>query len=151
MAEAIHSVADTANQGLLWAGERTEKAWVSKVSALVIFTLGALILAEGLERLRHPEPIQSLAWAFAILGVSTVLETVSISKAIAAIRRERTPEMLVLLVEDSAALAGLAIAVAGVSAAALTGSPLWDAVGSIAIGVLEALSGLGLFIKLRKA
>jgi divalent metal cation (Fe/Co/Zn/Cd) transporter len=141
LAETVHSVADTANQGLLLVDR-------ARIAAGVMVALGAGIVYESFERLRHPEPIGNLMWAFGILSLSIALETVSMVNAIIAARKGMSDSLTVLMVEDGAALFGLAIAVLSVAASAQTGNPRYDALGGIAIGLLEALSGLYLTIRL---
>ena len=165
LAESIHSVADTGNQGLLFLGGRrsrksptreppfgfgAERYFWAFVVALVLFTLGALFaLAEGIDKLVHPEPIESPAVAYAVLAVAIVLEGLSLRTA----RRESLPsrgtrswwqfihttknaELPVVLLEDTGALTGLVLALVGITLAEVTGNDRWDAMGSIAIGLL---------------
>jgi cation diffusion facilitator family transporter len=165
LAEAIHSVADSANQGLLLFGARrasrapterhqfgfgTERYFWSFVVALVLFTVGGIFaLFEGIEKLRHPHALESPQWALGILAVAVVLESLSFRTAIKEassikgelgwwgfIRHSRVPELPVVLLEDLGALVGLVLALVGVGLAALTGEARFDAVGSIAIGIL---------------
>src|SRR5918911_2921720 len=140
LAEAVHSVADTSNQGLLFlGGARAKRApdaahpfgygreryfW-GFVVALVIFSLGSLFaLIEGEEKLRHPHEVESIGWAVAILIVAIALESFSFRTAIKEslsgkrqagswwgfIRRGKVPELPVVLLEDAGALTGLAFA-----------------------------------------
>jgi cation diffusion facilitator family transporter len=166
LAEAIHSVADTGNQLLLFLGGRRgrrpptaahpfgfglERYFWAFVVALVLFSLGSLFaLVEGVEKLRNPEELESPIWAFAVLGVAIVLEALSLRTA----RREalamrepgqswwqfihttKAAEIPVVLLEDIGALLGLAIALVGVTLAEVTGEPRWDAAGSLGIGLL---------------
>jgi cation diffusion facilitator family transporter len=168
LAEAVHSVADTSNQGLLLLGSRRarrpptsehpfgygkERYFWSFVVALVLFTAGALFaLFEGQDKLRHPHELQSVAWAVAILLVAIALESFSFRTAYLEsrtikrddetwwgfIRGAKAPELPVVLLEDTGALVGLACALAGIGLAEITGNPRWDAAGSLAIGVLLA-------------
>ncbi len=165
LAEGIHSVADTSNQALLFFGGiqarrpasdahpfgygRARYFW-SFVVALVLFSVGGLFaIWEGVEKLRHPEPIDSPAWAFAILGVAMALEAFSLRTAAREarpmrarrtwwqfVRQAKTPEIPVVLLEDLGALVGLCFAIGGVGLAVVTGQPRFDAAGSIAIGGL---------------
>ena len=152
LAEAVHSVADTTNQGLLLLGGRQsrrpataehpfgygrERYFWSFVVALVIFTLGSLFaLFEGVEKLRHPHELESAAWAVGILLVGVVLETFSLRTAIhesaeakggqswwSFIRRSKNPELPVVLLEDIGAMFGLLLALGGVGLAEVTGNP----------------------------
>jgi cation diffusion facilitator family transporter len=179
LAEAVHSVADTSNQGLLLLGGRRarrpptpehpfgygkERYFWSFVVALVLFTAGALFaLFEGEEKLRHPHELESTAWAVGILVVAMALEGFSFRTAYLEsrdikradeswwrfIRRAKTPELPVVLLEDSGALLGLAFALAGIAIAELTGNPRWDAVGSVAIGLLLAFIAITLATEMK--
>jgi cation diffusion facilitator family transporter len=165
LAESIHSVADSANQALLLVGMRRakraatathpfgfgrERYFWSFVVALVLFSVGGLFSAyEGIEKLRHPHEIESVAWALGVLGVATVLEALSFRTAIIEsnhvrgdaswwgfIRHSKVPELPVVLLEDLGALLGLVFAFSGVGIAAITHEPRFDALGSLVIGVL---------------
>ncbi|CAA9248439.1 MAG: Cation transporter [uncultured Acidimicrobiales bacterium] len=178
LAEAVHSSADAGNQGLLFLGgaraRKTatpehpfgygrERYFWSFVVALVLFTLGGLFaLYEGIEKLRHPHEIESATVAFVILGLAIVVETVSFRTAIKEslhvkgkeswwqfIRRSKSPELPVVLLEDLGALLGLIFAVVGLGMAEITGSPRWDAVGSIAIGSLLVVIAIVLVIEMK--
>jgi cation diffusion facilitator family transporter len=168
LAEAVHSVADTSNQGLLLLGGRRarrpatpehpfgygkERYFWSFVVAVVLFTAGALFaLFEGEEKLRHPHELESVAWAVGILLLAIALESFSFRTAYlesrtikradeswgAFIRRAKVPELPVVLLEDTGALVGLTFALVGIGLAEVTGNPRWDAVGSLAIGALLA-------------
>jgi cation diffusion facilitator family transporter len=166
LAESIHSLADTGNQGLLFLGGSRarrqatethpfgygrERFFWAFVVSVVLFSLGSLFaLFEGEEKLRHPHELESVEWAVGILSVAIVLELMSFRTAIrearhvrrpdqswwAFIRGSKAPELPVVLLEDLGALVGLCFALAGVGLAELTGNSRWDAVGSLAIGVL---------------
>lgn len=166
LAEGIHSVADTGNQALLLVGRQRarrqadeahpfgyghEVYFWSFLVAVVLFTVGALFsLWEGYEKLRHPHPVESPAWAIGVLVVSMVFESISLRTAVNEIgpgkrgtwwqyvRRTRSPENAVVLLEDTAAETGLLFALTGVTLAAVTHDAHWDALGSLAIGVLLA-------------
>ena len=178
LAEAIHSVADTSNQGLLMLGGRRarrapttrhpfgfgrERYFWSFVVALVIFSLGALFaLFEAEEKLRHPHEIESPFVAVGILAVAIVFESLSLRTAVresrgprgraswwSFIRHSRSPELPVVLLEDLGALLGLAFALAGVMLADVTGNARFDAVGSLAIGLLLAVIAIILMIEMK--
>jgi cation diffusion facilitator family transporter len=178
LAEAIHSVADSSNQGLLLYGaHRAEREATSKhpfgygmeryfwsfVVALVLFTLGGMFaLYEGFEKLTHPHPIDSPWWAIAILATAIVLETLSFRTAIIEsralkgeqswwhfIRHSKVPELPVVLLEDLGALLGLVIALASVCVAVVTGDGRYDAIGSISIGVLLCLIAAVLAVEMK--
>ena len=178
LAEAVHSVADTSNQGLLILGGRRsrraatpmhpfgfgrERYFWSFIVALVIFSLGALFaLFEAEEKLRHPHEIESPLVAVAILGVAIVFESFSLRTAVhesravkgdaswwSFIRHSRGPELPVVLLEDLGALVGLAFALVGVVLADVTGNARFDAVGSLAIGLLLAAIAIVLMIEMK--
>jgi cation diffusion facilitator family transporter len=165
LAEAIHSLADCANQILLLIGLRQADEGVSEVHplgtgrvvyfyammvALLLFMLGgAFSVYEGVQRLRHPEAVHDPYVALAVLGISIVLEALSLRGALKQIRKTqgdrglwqwfretRQSELLVIAGEDVAALAGLTLAFVAVLAAQVTGNPVFDALGSIGVGVL---------------
>jgi len=165
LAEAVHSVADVSNQGLLLLGGRRsrreptathpfgygrERYFWSFVVSVVLFSLGsAFAVYEGIEKVRHPHEIRSVGLALAILGTGIVLESWSFRTAIVAalperrglswrkfILQTRNPELPVILLEDAGALFGLIIAAASVGLSAATDQPRWDGVGTILIGLL---------------
>jgi cation diffusion facilitator family transporter len=165
LAEAVHSVADTGNQGLLFLGGRRarrpatdehpfgygrERYFWSFVVAVVLFTAGGLFaFIEGVEKLRHPHELESWEWAVGTLLIAIVLESFSLRTAVKEsrgikgelpwsgfIRHAKVPELPVVLLEDIGALLGLTFALAGVGLAEITGNPRFDALGSIAIGLL---------------
>ena len=165
LAEAVHSVADVSNQGLLLLGGRRsrreptathpfgygrERYFWSFVVSVVLFSLGsAFAVYEGIEKVRHPHEIHSVGLALAILGTGIVLESWSFRTAIVAasperrglswrkfILQTRNPELPVILLEDAGALFGLIIAAASVSLSAATDQPRWDGGGTILIGLL---------------
>jgi len=168
LAEAIHSFADCANQALLlWGlkeGRRRPSAdhplgygkaiyfW-SFIVALMLFSMGGLFsVYEGIHKLRAPEPLSNAWVAIAILVFGIGAESVSLWGCLREVnkdrgrqslwrwfRESRQSELLVVLAEDVAALGGLALALAFIGLALATGNPMWDAAGSIAIGVLLIL------------
>jgi divalent metal cation (Fe/Co/Zn/Cd) transporter len=129
----------------------------------VLFTLGSLFaLFEGYQKLRHPHQLESPAWAFGALGVAIALEGWSLRTAVheadkvragqswwGFIRRSKSPELPVVLLEDVGALLGLAFALVGVSLAVVTGQSRFDAVGSIAIGLLLGVIAVTLGTEMR--
>lgn len=178
LAEAIHSVADAGNQALLLLGVRRatkkpstehpfgygrERYFWSFIVALVIFTLGAgFAIYEGIEKVRHPHEIKGLWWAVVILGVGIVLEGLSFRTAIREarplrgdqgwwrfIRRSRTPELPVVLLEDLGAMVGLVIALVAVVLAHATGNAVWDGVGTLCIGVLLGTIAILLAVEMK--
>jgi cation diffusion facilitator family transporter len=165
LAESIHSVADTTNQGLLFHGGRQaarpatpehpfgygrDRYFWSFVVALVLFSVGGIFaIYEGVEKVRHPHDIDSPVVAFAILGVAVVLEVFSLRTAVkesnrvrgslgwvAFVRRSKSPELPVVLLEDLGALFGLLFALGGLTLAVTLDEPRWDGVGTLAIGAL---------------
>ena len=166
LAEAIHSVADSGNQLLLLVGGKQAKKeadvqhpfgysraryYYAFLVAVVLFTLGGLFaLYESWHKFQHPEPIESWQWVpILVLVIGLVLEGFSLRTAIhesnkvrgnaswpAFIRKSRSPELPVILLEDFAALLGLVFALFGVSMTLLTHNGLWDAAGTGMIGLL---------------
>ncbi|MBO0891422.1 MAG: cation diffusion facilitator family transporter, partial [Acidothermales bacterium] len=120
------------------------------VVSIVLFVGGGLFgLYEGYQKIANPHPLETWYWAIGVLLVAVVLESLSLRTAVRAskpirgrrswfsfVRRVRIPELPVILLEDTAALIGLAFALAGVVASTVTGDPVYDGVGSMAIGVL---------------
>jgi cation diffusion facilitator family transporter len=165
LAEAGHSLADTGNQGLLMLGGRRgkrpadrahpfgygpERYFWSFVVALVLFSMGGLFaLYEGIQKVISPHGVENAVAAYVILTLSIGLESFSLrtaAKEANLVRGGRSwwrfivtakaPELPVVLLEDVGAEAGLVFALFGLSMAEITGNARWDAVGSIAIGVL---------------
>jgi cation diffusion facilitator family transporter len=178
LAEAVHSVADTANQGLLLLGGRTarrkataehpfgygrDRYFYSFVVALLLFTLGSVFaIYEGLHKLQEPEPLTSPLVAVIILVVAIGLEGFSFRTAMHEsrglkgdltwwqfIRQAKVPELPVVLLEDSGALVGLVFALGGVGLTVLTGDPVWDAVGTLCIGTLLGVIAIILIIEMK--
>jgi cation diffusion facilitator family transporter len=165
LAEAVHSVADTGNEGLLLIGGRKSKRdadvehpfgygreryfWAFVVSVLLFSVGGLFSIFDGIEKLLNPHEIESVYWAIGILLGSMVLELFSFRTAIRStravkgrvgwwrfIRTAKTPELPIVLLEDFAALIGLTIAMVAIGLAEITGNTAWDALGSLAIGML---------------
>ncbi|MGD9694522.1 MAG: cation diffusion facilitator family transporter [Thermoleophilia bacterium] len=178
LAEAIHSCADTANQGLLFLGGRTaqrpptpdhpfgygrDRYFWSFVVALVLFSVGGLFaIYEGVQKLRDPHDIDSPIVAFVILGVAVALESFSLQTAVrevnhvrgglgwvAFVRRSKTPELPVVLLEDLGALLGLMFALAGLTLAVTLDEPRWDGMGTLAIGVLLVTIAVILVVEMK--
>lgn len=165
LAEAVHSVADSGNQLLLFLGMsragrkadethqfgygRSRYLW-SFIVALVLFSVGGLFaIYEGIEKIRHPHEIESPIVAFVILGVAIVLEAFSLRTAVKEsrhakgrlswwgfIRRSKQPELPVVLLEDLGALLGLVFAVFGIGLTVALDEPVFDGVGTLMIGLL---------------
>jgi cation diffusion facilitator family transporter len=177
LAEAVHSVADTSNQGLLlWGQRRAQKEadelhpfgygrsryFYSFVVALVLFSLGSVFaLYEGYEKIVHPHALSSPVVAIVILVVAIALEAFSFRTAVVEsrplkgrstwwrfIRTSRNPELPVVLLEDTGALVGLVFALAGVGLTVLTRNAVWDGIGTAAIGVLLGVIAVILMIEM---
>jgi cation diffusion facilitator family transporter len=178
LAEAIHSYADSGNQGLLLWGMKQAKRppspdyplgwgkavffW-SFIVALVLFSLGGLFsVYEGWHKLAHPEDLRYPWVAVGVLIFGLIAEAVSLRACLQEVnkvrggktlwqwfRESRQSELVVILGEDLAALLGLALALMAVLITIATGNPMWDALGSIAIGVVLILvaAGIGYEIK----
>lgn len=178
LAESVHSVADTSNQGLLLLGQKAARReanllhpfgygrnryFYSFVVALLLFTLGSVFaLYEGIHKIQHPEPLSSPLVAVGILVVAIGLETFSFHTAIVEsrkikgdvswwgfIRQSRVPELPVVLLEDAGALIGLVLALLGVSLATVTGDPIWDGIGTVSIGVLLGVIAVILIVEMK--
>ena len=165
LAETVHSLADCANQGLLLLGLKQARRppspeyplgygkaiyfW-SFLVAVMLFTVGGMFsLYEGIHKLQSPEPLEQWWWAAGVLVFGIVAESISmraclqeVNKARAGrslwqwFRESRQAELVVIFGEDAAALFGLVFALIAILIAVVTGNPVWDAVGTIAIGVL---------------
>jgi cation diffusion facilitator family transporter len=166
LAESIHSVADSGNQVLLLIGGRRaaraatpqhpfgfgrDRYIYSFIVAIVLFSVGGLFaIYEGVHKLQEPEELTSPAWAIGVLVVAIGLESFSLRTAVketnavrqpgesywAFIRHARAPELPVVLLEDTGALLGLALALLGVGLSTITGNGTYDGLGTVAIGVL---------------
>lgn len=173
LTEAIHSVADCANQALLFIGMeqgkrgatarhplgRGQAAFVASfLVALLLFSVGGLYsLVEGIHKIQHPETPHHLGWAVALLVAALAMEGFSLRGALQAAALERrgksllrymressSAELVVVLAEDAAALLGLGLALVAVILTMATGNPVWDGIGSVAIGLL--LIAVALFV-----
>ena len=165
LAETVHSLADCGNQLLLLLGLRQARTppspdyplgygkaiyfW-SFLVAVILFSVGGMFsVYEGVHKLQHPEPIKHWWWAVGVLVISIVAEAVSMRACLVEVnkargsrsltrwfRESRQAELIVIFGEDLAALLGLIFALVAVVAAVVTGNPMWDAIGTLAIGVL---------------
>ncbi|MQA14070.1 MAG: cation diffusion facilitator family transporter [Pseudonocardiaceae bacterium] len=176
IAEAVHSVADTTNQGLLLVGQQSaqreastehpfgygrNRYFYSFVVAMVLFSLGSLFaLYEGVHKIQHPESLSTAYVAVIILVVAIGLESYSFRTAVVEsrkvkgdvgwwrfIRQAKTPELPVVLLEDAGALVGLVLALGGVGLSVLTGNAVWDGIGTICIGVLLGVIAIILIVE----
>jgi len=166
LAEAIHSVADSGNQGLLLLGGKRatrkaspehpfgygrERYIYAFIVSIVLFTVGGLFaLYEAWHKIQHPEPIENWQWVpVLVLLIAIGLEGFSFRTAIresnntrgktswvAFVRRAKAPELPVVLLEDAGALLGLVFALFGVVLTLLTHNGVWDGIGTAAIGLL---------------
>jgi cation diffusion facilitator family transporter len=178
LAEAIHSYADCTNQVLLFVGLKQadrppteqhplgygkETYFWSFVVALLLFSLGGLFsIYEGWHKLHHPEPLNKAWVALTVLAIAVVLEAGSLVGCLNEIRKirrsrpfsewlrhTRNAELVVVLGEDIAALAGLVIAFVFVWLAASTGDTRFDAIGSITIGAVLILVAVFIAVRIR--
>ena len=166
LAEGVHSVADSSNQALLLIGGRRAKRKATEIHqfgygrarylyafivSIVLFSLGGLFaLYEGYHKWSHPEPITAWHWVPPlVLGLAMIMEAYALYTAVREanavrgsqswwtyVRTTRSPELPVILLEDTGALLGLVFAMCGVSLTLVTGDGRWDAAGTAAIGVL---------------
>jgi cation diffusion facilitator family transporter len=165
LAEGVHSIADSGNQLLLLLGGRRsrkeadaehpfgygrERYVYAFVVAIILFSIGGVFsIYEGIDKVRHPHPLEVPWLPIVVLLIAIVLESYSLRTAIKEsnplrgsqtwvqfVRRAKAPELPVVLLEDIAALIGLVLAFLGVSLTIITGNPLWDGIGTLAIGVL---------------
>lgn len=165
LAETVHSLADSGNQLLLLLGMKRARLppsadyplghgkaiyfW-SFLVAVMLFTVGGMFsLYEGIHKLQHPEPLKQWWWAAGVLVFAIVAEAVSLRACLQEVdksrngrtlwqwfRESRQAELVVIFGEDLAALLGLAFALGAVMLTVITGNPVWDAIGTVAIGAL---------------
>ena len=165
LAEGVHSVVDSGNQGLLLRGGKSARRAATPqhpfgfgrdryvygfLVALMLFSAGGLFaLYEGVQKIRHPHHLDSAVVAIIVLAIAIGLESFSLRTAIVEsrhlkgddswigfVRHAKNPELPVVLLEDVAALIGLIFALAGVGLATLTHQSVWDGIGTTAIGAL---------------
>ena len=176
LAEGVHSVVDSGNQGLLLRGGRSARRAATPqhpfgfgrdryvygfLVALMLFSAGGLFaLYEGVQKIRNPHHLDSAFVAIAVLVIAVGLESFSLRTAIAEskhlkgddswfgfIRHAKNPELPVVLLEDVAALIGLLLALLGVGLTLLTDDPVWDGIGTAGIGVLLIIVAVILVIE----
>jgi cation diffusion facilitator family transporter len=165
LAESIHSAADCMNQILLLIGaKQSEKPadathplgygrsayfWSFLVALMIFFGGGVLSIREGVHKIVHPEPVDHVWVAMAVLGVSLLLEAAAALQAASGINAKRGSvpffaylrattevDLVVLFAENAAAVVGLVAAMAALGMAVLSGDPHWDGIGSTVIGLL---------------
>lgn len=169
--EAIHSLVDSGNQGLMLFGIHRSKQpaddqhpfgyskelyfW-SFVVAIMLFALGAGIsIYEGVQKILHPHPIKDVFIIYAVIGVAIFLEGFATFKAfgefnkrrrgrgmLTALRQSKDPALFAILLEDFAAILGLIVAMIGVTIAYYLGYEAADGIASIVIGIILALVAL---------
>ncbi len=176
LSEAIHSGVDTLNEALLYVGVSRSKRppdaanplghgqelyfWTLIVAVVIFGAGGSVSIVEGLERLAHPQPLANVVWSYAVLGAALVLESVSWTVAYRALRKRagtastwriiresKDPTVFTVLLEDTAALTGLGLALAGTLAQQL-GVAAADGLASVGIGLV--LCGVA-FIVIRES
>ena len=173
LSEGIHSVVDTGNELLLLLGIRLSKKpaddshpfgygqelyfW-TLIVALFIFAIGGgMSIYEGINHVRHPEPLTDPFWNYIVLGLAVVFEGYSWNVALqeflaskneesfwTAIRASKDPTIFTILFEDTAALIGLLVAFIGVFSGHLLGNVYLDGIASIIIGII--LCGVALLL-----
>lgn len=176
LAESVHSVADAGNQVLLLLGGRRarraadtahpfgygrERYVYAFVVAIILFSVGGVFsLYEGVAKLRDPHPLENAWLPIVVLVIAIVLESFSLRTAVREsnkvrgtqswvqfVRRAKQPELPVVLLEDVAALLGLVFALLGVGLTILTDDAIWDAIGTIMIGLLLVVVAIVLGIE----
>ncbi|MFG2334726.1 cation diffusion facilitator family transporter [Streptomyces sp. NPDC048604] len=176
LAESVHSLADSGNQGLLLLGGKKaqreatpqhpfgygrERYIYAFLVSIVLFSVGGMFaIYEGYEKIKHPHEIEAWYWPVGVLVFAIIAETFSFRTAIKEsnairgtqswtefVRRAKAPELPVVLLEDLGALVGLVLALGGVGIALLTGNGVWDGIGTVCIGVLLILIALVLAVE----
>lgn len=165
LAEGVHSLADSGNQGLLLLGGKKAKKEANDehpfgygreryiygfLVSIVLFSVGGVFaLYEGYEKIQHPHAVEHWYWPVGVLVFAIVAESFSFRTAIKEsneirgslswgqfVRRAKAPELPVVLLEDLGALVGLVLALGGVGIALATGDGVWDGAGTMCIGAL---------------
>ena len=173
LSEGIHSVVDTGNELLLLLGIKLSKKpaddshpfgygqelyfWTLIVSLFIFAIGGGMSIYEGINHVRHPEPLTDPFWSYVVLGLAVIFEGYSWNVALQeflatknedsfwdAIRASKDPTIFTILFEDTAALIGLFVAFIGVFSGHLLGNVYLDGVASIIIGVI--LCGVALLL-----
>ena len=165
LAEGVHSLADSGNQGLLLLGGKKAKKKANEehpfgygreryiygfLVAIVLFSVGGVFaLYEGYEKIQHPHELEHWYWPVGVLVFAILAEGFSFRTAIREanesrgtmswvqfVRRAKAPELPVVLLEDFGALIGLVLALGGVGLTLATGDAVWDGIGTLCIGTL---------------
>ncbi|GAU68512.1 putative cation efflux protein [Streptomyces sp. NBRC 110611] len=171
LAEGVHSLADSGNQGLLLLGGKKAKRAATEehpfgygreryiygfLVSIVLFTIGGVFaLYEGYEKIHDPHPLEDWYWPIGVLVFAIIAEGFSFRTAIKEsnelrgkqtwtqfVRRAKAPELPVVLLEDLGALVGLVLALGGVGLTLATGNGIWDGIGTMCIGTLLVLIAL---------
>ena len=144
-------------------GYGRERYFWAFVVAMVLFALGGLFsIYEGIDKIRHPHDVESIAWAVGVLVFAIVAEGFSFRTAIVEsqkvkgdrswsefIRKSRSPELPVVLLEDAGAMIGLVLALIGVGLTAITGDSIWDGLGTLSIGILLVAISIALTVEMK--
>ena len=178
LAETVHSLADCGNQLLLLLGMRQARRPASPdyplgygkaiyfwsfLVALMLFSVGGMFsLYEGWHKLHAPEPLKYWWWAVAVLVFGIIAEGVSMRACMVEVnkarggrslwrwfRESRQAELVVIFGEDLAALFGLVFALVAVGLSVITGNPVWDAIGTLAIGTLLVIVAVFVAIEVK--
>ncbi|MEV0094653.1 cation diffusion facilitator family transporter [Streptomyces sp. NPDC050738] len=165
LAESVHSLADSGNQGLLLLGGKKAKREATPehpfgygreryiyafLVSIVLFSVGGMFAVyEGYEKIKHPHSLDNWYWPVGVLVFAIIAEGFSFRTAIVEsnvtrgtlswsqfIRRSKAPELPVVLLEDFGALIGLILALFGVGLAVVTDNGIWDGIGTLCIGIL---------------
>lgn len=176
LAEGVHSVADAGNQALMLLGGKMAKRKADQehpfgygrerfvyafVVSIILFSVGGVFsLYEGYNKLVHPHPLDVPWLPIVVLVIAIILESFSLRTAVIEsnhvrgnqswvqfVRHAKQPELPVVLLEDVAALLGLVFALCGVGLTIITGDAMWDAIGTLCIGVLLVLVAIILGIE----
>ncbi|MFE5713250.1 cation diffusion facilitator family transporter [Streptomyces sp. NPDC056501] len=168
LAESVHSLADSGNQGLLLLGGKKaqreatpqhpfgygrERYIYAFLVSIVLFSVGGMFaIYEGYEKIKDPHAIEAWYWPVGVLIFAIIAESFSFRTAIKEsnairgglswtefVRRAKAPELPVVLLEDLGALVGLVLALGGVGLALATGDGVWDGIGTLCIGILLIL------------
>lgn len=177
-AEALHSWADCTNQILLLIGMSQSKKtpdikhpmgygkvgyfYSMCVAFMLFFIAGVASINHGIHVFQYPEPLKYLELTLVILVLSVVLESYALYNAVKAAKLEmpssslwkwfkttRNSELLIIVAEDTGALLGLSIAFIALAATAISGNPLYDAIGTIMVGVLLIVVSINVMVEVK--